>query len=296
MTLRPASRSLSRCDGLGTGYNTDVRIGTSSDQASETGTIDVVIQPSRKGQRNIVAEADHDPLVFSVELSGAWSGLRTRTEALGRIWIAWASSCARAIASAVSPARKRRKAAHWSGLVRRERGDWYQESENEQRRKGASWALRVGDRRGQPIRRSCWVDHRTEVRADARPPALSGGERSGTSTNATEEARNRRADDGYPRAFRGACFPRSLHAVADLGVADALDDQPRTPADLAAAVGAHPDSLARVLRLLSACGIFELDGDKVPLPGIETSAIRPPSLDAGVRQDVRPRYELERVY
>src|SRR5439155_10292020 len=85
MTLRPASRSLSRCDGLGTGYNTDVRIGTSSDQASETGTIDVVIQPSRKGQRNIVAEADHDPLVFSVELSGAWSGLRTRTEALGRI-------------------------------------------------------------------------------------------------------------------------------------------------------------------------------------------------------------------
>jgi len=46
-------------------------------------------------------------------------------------------------------------------------------------------------------------------------------------------------------------------------VADALDDQPRTPAELAAAVGAHPDSLARVLRLLSAYGIFEVDGDKV---------------------------------
>ena len=61
----------------------------------------------------------------------------------------------------------------------------------------------------------------------------------------------------------GACLPRSLHAVADLGVADALDDEPKTPADLAAAVGAHPDSLARVLRLLSAYGIFGVDGDKV---------------------------------
>jgi hypothetical protein len=51
--------------------------------------------------------------------------------------------------------------------------------------------------------------------------------------------------------------------VADLGVADALDEGPKTAAELAASVGAHPDSLARVLRLLSSYGVFEMDGDKV---------------------------------
>ncbi|HMI31636.1 MAG TPA: methyltransferase [Candidatus Limnocylindrales bacterium] len=61
----------------------------------------------------------------------------------------------------------------------------------------------------------------------------------------------------------GACLPRSLHVVAELGVADALDDEPRTAAQLAASVGAHADSLARVLRLLSSYGVFAIDGDKV---------------------------------
>jgi len=60
----------------------------------------------------------------------------------------------------------------------------------------------------------------------------------------------------------GYCLPRCLHVVADLGVADALDDTPRTAADLAAAVGAHPDALSRVLRLLAAHGVFEMQGDQ----------------------------------
>src|SRR4051812_20036583 len=55
---------------------------------------------------------------------------------------------------------------------------------------------------------------------------------------------------GYPLA-------RCLHVVADLGVADALDGAPSTAAELAAAVGAHPDALERVLRLLAAYGVFE---------------------------------------
>ena len=61
----------------------------------------------------------------------------------------------------------------------------------------------------------------------------------------------------------GYCLPRSLHVVADLGVADALGEEPRTAAELAAAVGAHPDSLGRVLRLLAAHGVFEIQGDAV---------------------------------
>lgn len=60
----------------------------------------------------------------------------------------------------------------------------------------------------------------------------------------------------------GYCLPRCLHVVADLGVADVLDETPQTAADLAASVGAHPDALGRVLRLLAAHGVFESQGDK----------------------------------
>src|SRR5947209_6620775 len=49
---------------------------------------------------------------------------------------------------------------------------------------------------------------------------------------------------------------RCLHAVAELGVADHLD-QPRSTDYLAKATGALPDPLYRVLRLLASCGIFE---------------------------------------
>jgi len=55
----------------------------------------------------------------------------------------------------------------------------------------------------------------------------------------------------------GYCLSRSLHVVANLAVADHLDDTPRTAAELAAAVGAHPEALGRVLRLLAAHGVFE---------------------------------------
>ena len=55
----------------------------------------------------------------------------------------------------------------------------------------------------------------------------------------------------------GFWLPRCLQAVAELGVADALGTQPQTAEQLARAVGAAPDALARVLRLLASHGIFE---------------------------------------
>ena len=60
----------------------------------------------------------------------------------------------------------------------------------------------------------------------------------------------------------GYIVSRCLAVVANLGVADALDDTPRTAADLADAVGAHPDALKQVMRLLAANGTFELQADK----------------------------------
>jgi O-methyltransferase domain/Dimerisation domain len=59
---------------------------------------------------------------------------------------------------------------------------------------------------------------------------------------------------GYPLA-------RCLHTVASLGVADALHEAPSSAAELAAAVGAHPDALERALRLLAAHGVFEARDD-----------------------------------
>ncbi len=55
----------------------------------------------------------------------------------------------------------------------------------------------------------------------------------------------------------GYCLSRGLHVVANLAVADKLDETPRTAAELAVSVGAHPEALSRVLRLLSAHGVFE---------------------------------------
>jgi len=52
-------------------------------------------------------------------------------------------------------------------------------------------------------------------------------------------------------------LPRALHAVADLGIADALGESPRTAEALATDTGTDAGALARTLRVLSTEGIFE---------------------------------------
>ena len=59
----------------------------------------------------------------------------------------------------------------------------------------------------------------------------------------------------------GYCLPRCLHVVADLGVADELEETSRSADELAEAVGAQADALGRALRLLAAHGVFETDGE-----------------------------------
>jgi len=54
----------------------------------------------------------------------------------------------------------------------------------------------------------------------------------------------------------GYWLPRALHVVADLGVADALDEEPRSAEYLASQVGTDADALDRVLRLLASHGVF----------------------------------------
>jgi len=58
--------------------------------------------------------------------------------------------------------------------------------------------------------------------------------------------------------FTTACWAsRCLHVVAELGVADALGDQPQSTEALAKATSTQPQALYRVLRLLASLGIFE---------------------------------------
>jgi hypothetical protein len=55
---------------------------------------------------------------------------------------------------------------------------------------------------------------------------------------------------------------RCLHIVAELSIADALDDRPQTAATLAEKTGADPKALHRVLRSLTNHGVFTLKDGK----------------------------------
>jgi hypothetical protein len=50
---------------------------------------------------------------------------------------------------------------------------------------------------------------------------------------------------------------RCLHVIAELGIADAIGDQPQPTEVLAKATGAQPHALYRVMRQLASVGIFE---------------------------------------
>ncbi len=52
-----------------------------------------------------------------------------------------------------------------------------------------------------------------------------------------------------------------IHVAAKLGIADLLKDGPKSSDDIAQSVGAHPQSLYRVLRALASFGVFAENGD-----------------------------------
>jgi len=58
----------------------------------------------------------------------------------------------------------------------------------------------------------------------------------------------------------GHFLTRALHVVAELGVADVVGDEATPVTIVAERVGAQPDLLARVVRLLASRGIFSLQG------------------------------------
>lgn len=61
----------------------------------------------------------------------------------------------------------------------------------------------------------------------------------------------------------GYSVARALHVAADLGVADHIGDHGSPVDELARQTGTNADALGRILRLLSAHGIFSANGDLV---------------------------------
>lgn len=67
--------------------------------------------------------------------------------------------------------------------------------------------------------------------------------------------------DTLTQALGGLLVGNCLTCVTTFKVADALDDTPRTAAELADATGTNPGALHRMLRLLAAHGVFACSGD-----------------------------------
>jgi O-methyltransferase domain len=76
-------------------------------------------------------------------------------------------------------------------------------------------------------------------------------------TTGTTEADRAAAAATLLRMIWGIHISRCVYAVAELGIADLLADRPVSSSELARATGSHEPSLYRVLRLLSALGVFE---------------------------------------
>ncbi len=72
--------------------------------------------------------------------------------------------------------------------------------------------------------------------------------------------RSEQADPAAIHEILGSvAVARCLHVVVELGIADLVAERPMTAGELAAATGAHADSLYRILRMLAARGIFSED-------------------------------------
>jgi hypothetical protein len=80
-------------------------------------------------------------------------------------------------------------------------------------------------------------------------------------TTADDLARAGEATTRMLQLLNACLTTQALHVVATLGIADRLAGGPATIDDLAAATGAHPQSLYRLLRMLVGMGVFRQEGD-----------------------------------
>jgi len=66
----------------------------------------------------------------------------------------------------------------------------------------------------------------------------------------------------FLRLANGYQISQAIHVAAELGLADFIGDEPVSVPDLSTRVGAHPESLYRLLRALSTVGVFRETDDR----------------------------------
>ena len=64
------------------------------------------------------------------------------------------------------------------------------------------------------------------------------------------------------RLLAGCWISRAICIAAKLGIADLLQDGPRSSEEIAAATGTRAGALYRVLRALACVGVFEEEGER----------------------------------
>jgi hypothetical protein len=85
-------------------------------------------------------------------------------------------------------------------------------------------------------------------------------------TGPESSEREERPAEALRRLVHGYQLSQAIHVAATLGIADLLAEGPLTSEELAAASGAHADSLYRLLRALASVGLFrEEDGRRFEL-------------------------------
>ena len=84
--------------------------------------------------------------------------------------------------------------------------------------------------------------------------------------------------------INGVKYTQLVYVAAKLGIADLLENGPRSPDDLAESIGANRRNLYRVLRALASLGIFSENQD-----GTFELTVKAESLQCDVPESVRVR-------
>jgi Dimerisation domain len=78
---------------------------------------------------------------------------------------------------------------------------------------------------------------------------------------------------------------QALYVIAELGVAPALLDGPRSVKEVALATGADPDALGRIIRFLASLGVFQTDGEIVTVTDLGRTLADGPRTPSGAWSD-----------
>src|SRR5215469_14925990 len=88
------------------------------------------------------------------------------------------------------------------------------------------------------------------------PPSQGEIQMERNANGSTQTASDQQNAEHFISIALGFFGSRALYVAAELGIADHLNDGPKSVAQLAATTGSHQQSLYRLLRMLAMLGVF----------------------------------------